>query len=374
VTPLIAILACKTVNGHRSIRRRPRTPGTRCVWQGVSGRLVKVSVGDTVEDAAAEFTAHRGRMFGLAYRMLGSAVDAEDVVQDAFLRWSGADHAGIASPGAWLARTVTNLCLDQLTSARARRERYVGPWLPEPVLTEDGTLGPDEQAQRRDSVSLALLALLERLTPTERAAFVLREAFAYDHASIAEILGCSTVNARQLLSRARRRLGRDAAAVSRAPADTEQVRRLVERFLAAAREGDLAELESMLAADVVSWSDGGGRISAARHPVVGASKVGRLFMGLARKAGAATTVEVREINGEPALVVAVPRPAQPGSAQPGSAQPGDALTEQIVVVALEVVDGRIGGVRAVVNPEKLRYLRHQLTPSASRSRELPSPS
>jgi RNA polymerase sigma-70 factor (ECF subfamily) len=299
------------------------------------------AVGESVNDAAAEFTAHRGRMFGLAYRMLGSAVDAEDVVQDAFLRWSGADRSVIVAPGAWLARTVTNLCLDLLTSARVRRERYVGPWLPEPVLTEDGALGPDDQAQRRDSVSLAMLALLERLTPTERAAFVLREAFAYDHASIAEVLGCSTVNARQLHSRARRRLEQDPP---RARADAAEVRRLVERFLAAAREGDLPELESMLAADVVSWSDGGGQVSAARHPVVGATKVGRLFMGLARKAGPDAGVDVREVNGEPALLVVT-------------------ADDQLVVIALEVAGGRVAGVRAVVNPDKLRYLRHQLSRS-----------
>lgn len=335
-----------------------------------------MSVGDAVGDATAEFTAHRGRMFGLAYRMLGSAMDAEDVVQDAFLRWSGADHAGITSPGAWLARTVTNLCLDLLTSARVRRERYVGPWLPEPVLTEGGPLGPDDQAQQRDSVSLAMLALLERLNPTERAAFVLREAFGYDHASIADILGCSTVNARQLHSRARRRLEQEHPRTPATSTDTTstdttrtdatrtattgpaELRRLVERFLAAAREGDLAELESMLAADVVSWSDGGGRVSAARHPVVGATKVGRLFMGLARKAGADARTEVRDINGEPALVVTLP------------GQAGEAAPDQLVVIALEVADGRVTGVRAVVNPDKLRYLRHQL----SRSAELSSPS
>lgn len=302
------------------------------------------------QDAAAEFTAHRGRMFGLAYRMLGSAVDAEDIVQDAFLRWSGADRAGIAAPGAWLARTVTNLCLDLLTSARVRRERYVGPWLPEPVLTEDGALGPLDQAQQRESVSLAMLTLLERLTPTERAVFVLREAFGYDHDSIAGIVGCSTANSRQLHSRARRRLEQDGTATAqevapqpRAATDTDEVRRLVERFLAAARDGDLAELESMLTADAVSWSDGGGRVSAARHPVVGATKVGRLFMGLARKAGAEARVEVREINGAPTLVVVT-------------------AEDQLVVVTLEVAGGRIRRVRAVVNPDKLRYLRHQLAP------------
>src|SRR5207244_84068 len=160
---------------------------------------------------------------------------------------------------------------------RVRRERYVGPWLPEPVLTEDGTLGPHDHAQQRDSVSLAMLALMERLTPTERAVFVLREAFGYDHDSIPGIVGCATANSRQLHSRARRRLEQDHlqegsplddahAPHPRIPADAADVRRLVERFLAAARDGDLTQLETMLAADVVSWSDGGGQISAARRP------------------------------------------------------------------------------------------------------------
>jgi RNA polymerase sigma-70 factor (ECF subfamily) len=333
------------------------------------------------------------------------------VIQDAFLRWSGADRSAIVAPGAWLARTVTNLCLDLLASARVRRERYVGPWLPEPVLTEDGALGPLDQAQQRESVSLAMLALLERLNPTERAVFVLREAFAYDHASIGDILGCSTANSRQLHSRARRRLEQDQlerdqpehvqlegdppgttarnheepaptsareprrepgrepprepvrrsairpghAPRPRTPSDVSEVRRLVERFLTAAREGDLPQLETMLAADVISWSDGGGQISAARHPVVGATKVGRLFMGLARKVGTDARADVREINGEPALVVVT-------------------ADDQLVVITLEIVHERIHGVRTVVNPDKLRYLRHQLTPVPSHSHELSSPS
>jgi len=346
---------------------------------GAPGATVDNTVDDAARHSAAGFTAHRGRMFGIAYRMLGSAVDAEDVVQDAFLRWSGADHAAINAPGAWLARTVTNLCLDLLTSARVRRERYVGPWLPEPVLTEDGALGPLDRAQARESVSLAILTLLELLSPTERAVFVLREAFGYDHASIADILGCSTVNSRQLHSRARRRLEQDRppaagtptagsgrAAVRREPdpgrtpyprvaADAADVRRLVERFLAAARDGDLPQLESMLAADVVSWSDGGGQVSAGRHPVVGATKVGRLFMGLARKAGADARIEIREINGEPTMIVTT-------------------VEGQLVVIALDVAGERIHGLRAVVNPDKLRYLRHQLAPSPSHSPALSGPS
>ena len=161
------------------------------------------------DSATAEFEAQRPQLFGLAYRMLGSAVDAEDVVQDAYLRWQGADQQAIAVPQAWLAKVVTNLCLKLLSSARARRERYAGPWLPEPVLTEDGTLGPLDEVAQRESVSLALLLLLERLTPAERAVFVLREAFGYSHAETAQLLELSEANCRQLQHRARDRIAED---------------------------------------------------------------------------------------------------------------------------------------------------------------------
>lgn len=165
-------------------------------WQG----------GQVTSGTAEEFTAHRPRMFGLAYRLLGSAEEAEDVVQDAYLRWSGADRQAIEHPGAWLARVVTNLCLNRLTSARVQREAYVGPWLPEPVFTQDGSLGPLESAEQRDAVSTALLVLLERLTPTERAVYVLREAFDYGHRDIAGVLNLSEANCRQLYRRAVQRV------------------------------------------------------------------------------------------------------------------------------------------------------------------------
>jgi RNA polymerase sigma-70 factor (TIGR02957 family) len=322
---------------------RPVRPGTR---SGTAGRRRDPHPGvwharRVGGDPVAEFVAQRGRLFGLAYRMLGSATDAEDVVQESYLRWSRADHAVIDAPGAWLAKTVTNLCISALTSARARRESYVGPWLPEPVLTEDGELGPAEHAQRTDTVSLALLATLERLTPTERAVFVLREAFDYDHETIAGVVGTSPANSRQLHSRARRKLRDPERPGSPRTVDAGQVSRLLERFVAAARDGDLARLEAMLAADVVSRSDGGGQVSAARRPILGAVRVARLFAGLARQAGDGVTIGVRGVNGAPALVIE------------GAGQ--------LVVIAVEVVDGRIAEVDAVVNPEKLSYLRHQLS-------------
>jgi len=291
-----------------------------------------------VTTTADEFEKHRSRLFGLAYRMLGSAADAEDTVQDAYLRFSGADRAAIERPGAWLAKVVTNLCLSRLTSARARREQYVGPWLPEPVLTSDGTLGPLESAEKRDAVSLALLVLLERLTPTERAVYVLREAFAYGHREIADVLELSEANCRQLYRRAVQRVAAPEARFEPAP---EQRAGLVESFITAAREGDLAGLEKLLAADVTWWGDGGGKVTAARRPIEGREKVVRFLVGGAGKFAAQLDFTIAEVNGSAALV--------------GWA--GDRIAG---VVAFDVHDGVIAQVRAVVNPDKLQFLGRQL--------------
>ena len=279
------------------------------------------------------FTEQRPRLFGIAYRMLGSAHDAEDVVQDAWLRWAGAE--GVESPPAWLATVVTRLCLTRLTSARARHEAYPGPWLPEPVLTPDPALGPDDTAAQRDSVSLALLVLMERLTPAERAVYVLREAFGHPHREIAGIVGVSEAHSRQLHRRAREHL--DAGRRPPAPPDAGTWRRLVERFVGAARDGDLAGLERLLAADVVAEADGGGRVHAARRPVRGAAAVA---VYLARTLGRArpwSRVAVAEVNGEPALLGWV--------------------DERLVgVVTVEVRDGVVARVRFLVNPDKLAFL------------------
>src|SRR6266700_3976369 len=190
----------------------------------------------------AEFEAERSWLLGVAYRMLGEVQEAEDMVQDAYLRWTAADRTAVESPRAWLTKTVTNLCLSRLTSARARRESYVGPWLPEPVLTGhggDAVLGPLETVEQRDTVSVAMLTLMERLTPAERAVFVLREAFGYPHHEIAEMLDITDIASRQLHTRARRHLSeRD----RHRPADPSATRELVERFLEAAFQGDLAGL------------------------------------------------------------------------------------------------------------------------------------
>jgi RNA polymerase sigma-70 factor (ECF subfamily) len=295
-------------------------------------------VAETAEDArAAEFEEHRSRLFSLAYRMLGSAVEAEDAVQDAYLRWRAADRAAVRVPAAWLTRVCANLCLNRLTSARAVRESYVGPWLPEPVLTGGLPVGarpaldPLETAEQRDTVSLALLTLMERLTPAERAVFVLREAFAYPHAEIAGILDITEAGSRQLHRRARDRVAEERR---RFDPSRDRWRAVVERFLDAARGGDIDRLESLLAEDATAWSDGGGRVTAARRPVSGADRVARLLAGFLRHAGPEHAITIEEVNGFPAVVAAVDgRP--------------------VAVLVLEVGGGRVLSVRTVVNPDKL---------------------
>lgn len=286
----------------------------------------------------AEFETRRGRMFGLAYRLLGSAVEAEDAVQDAYLRWDRADRTAIGSPDAWLAKVVTNLCLNRLTSARARREQYVGPWLPEPVFTPDGALGPLETVEQRDSLSLGVLMLLERLTPPERAAFVLREAFDYSHRDIAEILDVEDSHARQLYRRAREHVGEPR---KRFTASVVQRAKIVEKFLAATLEGDVASLERMLAEDVVAWSDGGGKATAARRPVFGQVGVARLFSGLPRVPRAARArFSIELVNGDPAVAI----------------YESEALTYLVVP---EVADDRIVAFRTIANPDKLAFAAQQ---------------
>ena len=241
------------------------------------------------------FEQHRGRMFGIAYRMLGSASEAEDVVQDAWLRWQSADRADVIEPAAFLATIVTRLSLTALDSARARREVYVGPWLPEPVSTADD---PALGAERAEAMSLAVLLLLERLSPAERAAYVLHEAFGYPFARVAEILETSEANARQLGSRARAHLDRErGTVVSRAERD-----RMLALFLAAAQSGDLAALEAALAEDVVSLSDGGGFVNAARRPVHGRGNVAKLILGVLEKFGEGIVPTPVEVNGELAML------------------------------------------------------------------------
>ncbi len=250
-------------------------------------------------DPVSAFEAERGRLFGIAYRMLGSASEAEDAVQDAYLRWHGADRERVEAPGAWLAKVLTNLCLNRLTSARVRREEYVGPWLPEPVRTDAGALGPLETAEQRDAVSMAMLVMLERLSPPERAVVVLRDAFEYSHREIAEVLDWSEANARQTYRRAKQRL---ADGRPRFEASAAVRTDLLTRFLAAAAEGALDQLEALLAHDVTAWSDGGGKVSAGMRPVTGRDKVARFLLGLMQRFGADMTFAFVEVNGDIALL------------------------------------------------------------------------
>jgi RNA polymerase sigma factor (sigma-70 family) len=304
-----------------------------------------------MNDSLATFETYRPRLFGLAYRLLGSASDAEDVVQDAFVRWSQADS--VVAPSAWLTTVVTNLCRNQLASARARRERYVGTWLPEPVLTSGGELGPLETAEQRESVSLALLTLLEQLTPPERAVFVLRESFGYSHSEIAETLGVSEAGSRQLHRRARLRIG---APQPRFRPEPDEWRRLVERFLVAAGEGDVAGLERLLADDVAYCGDGGGKSPVARRPVFGRSPVARLFGKLIPRYVAdprfwrEAEVWQAEVNGEPALL----------------AWTGGVLFAAVVP---EMAGGRITALRVMANPDKVAFAARQAA-RLSRSEDL----
>ena len=276
------------------------------------------------------FEEHRPRLFSLAYRMLGSAQDAEDVVQTAWLRWS--QTSDVRDPAGFLATVTTRLCLDELTSARARRETYVGPWLPEPVATSE--LGPVETAEQRESVTMSALVLLERLRPAERAVCVLRDAFGYPYKDIAEIVRLTEPNCRQVHRRARARLAEDAPPRFSVAPDVHV--ELGARLFAAALEGDLAALEALLAEDVVLVSDGGGLASAARRPITTRDKVARFVIGISAKVSA-PSASVEDLNGSPALLL----------------REEGRLTS---VVFLESDGVRVSRLSFVVNPEKLRRL------------------
>ena len=279
------------------------------------------------------FQANRGRLFGIAYRMLGTVADAEDVLQDAWLRWQGTDRDAVREPAAFLSTIVTRLSLTALDSARARREVYVGPWLPEPILTggdRSPTGDPAERAEHAESLSLAVLLLLERLSPAERAAYVLHEAFDYPFRQVAEVLETSEANARQLASRARQHIDRERDAV----VSVEEHDRMLGAFVAAAQSGDLASLEALLAADVQTVSDGGGVVSAARRVVGGRDKVAPLILGLVSKYGAGLTWTPVEANGEAAgLGVADGAPS--------------------VLLSVDVAPDGLRSLLVVLNPHKL---------------------
>ncbi|MFE2416461.1 RNA polymerase sigma-70 factor [Streptomyces hokutonensis] len=249
---------------------------------------------DDLDEAVALFVRHRGRLFGIAYRILGSAVEAEDVVQEVWLRWQKADRSAVVSPVAFLSTATTRLAINVAQSARVRRETYIGPWLPEPV---DTSADPEIGAERAEAVELALLLVLERLTPVERAAYVLREAFDYAYAEIARMLELSVANVRKIVSRARRHL----LAERRESVDAAEHRRLLSAFVAAARSGDVASLEALLAPDVVSLSDGNGTRGCARVPVLGRARVARLCVH--RRFWREAEPEFVDANGSTGVVV-----------------------------------------------------------------------
>jgi RNA polymerase sigma-70 factor (ECF subfamily) len=281
------------------------------------------------------FEAHRAMMFGVAYRMLGTIADAEDAVQDAWLRWSAAPRTDVADPRGYLARTITNTALNRLRSVRARREAYIGPWLPEPMLTD---AGPDaaERAELAESVSVAMLVVLESLTPEERAVFVLREVFGFGHAEIADALGRSAAAVRQLAHRAREHVQ---ARRPRFDVDWHQQREVTERFLAAAAGGDIDGLMAVLAPDVTLLTDGGGKARAVLRPMSGARKVarfvaavaGRPYMGIEVSEMA---IEAAEINGSPGTLLM-------------------ARGRAIAALTLTVADGRVTAIQLIANPDKL---------------------
>ncbi|MCT9078310.1 sigma-70 family RNA polymerase sigma factor [Streptomyces fulvoviolaceus] len=222
-----------------------------------------------LEEAVSVFVQYRNRLFGIAYRVLGSAVEAEDVVQEVWVRWQNTDRSVVVSPVAFLSSTTTRLAINVAQSARVRRETYIGPWLPEPV---DTSSDPEMGAQRAEALELALLLVLEKLSPTERAAYVLREAFDYAYPEIAEILRLSLVNVRKIVSRARKHLSEE----QRESVDTAEHRRLLSAFVAAAQTGDVASLEALLTPDTVSLSDGNGMRGCARIPVLGRARVAKM--------------------------------------------------------------------------------------------------
>jgi RNA polymerase sigma-70 factor (ECF subfamily) len=284
------------------------------------------------------FEEHRSLLFAIAYRMVGSAMEAEDILQEAYLRYCATPPASIRTLKSFLTTIVHHLCLDHLKSSQARREHYVGPWLPEPILTGDGVSlhSPLRQITERESISMAFLVLLENLSPLERAVFLLREVFDYEYAEIAQITGRDETACRQLFSRAKKHI-RDHR--PRFPASPEAHANMVERFMEACVAGNMDGLMRLLAEDVTVWSDGGGKVAgASRRPIHGRDKVARATIGLLARAPEGTTFEAIEANGLLALLIRV--------------------KEQIVgVLTLEVEGDLIRAVRNVANPDKLTHLK-----------------
>jgi len=287
------------------------------------------------EQTAVGFEAHRGALFGIAYRMLGSVMDAQDMVQETYLRWQQSGSKSIQSPRAWLTTVITRLCINHLQSARVKRESYVGPWLPEPLVDEQAD-NPAEAAALADSLSLAFLVLLETLNPTERAVLILREGFDCEFAEIAGIVEKSEDNCRQILARARQRIAKRPPRYDRSPASAAKI---VAPFVTALRNGDLEAMLARLAENVVLVADAGAKPGALLRPLHGAEPVARAMLHATRKHGSeGAGIRAASINGLPGFV----------RFQDGRAQS---------VLAFGLSDDRIHAVFIISNPDKLRHLR-----------------
>lgn len=278
------------------------------------------------------FNHHRRLLFGIAYRMLGTVSDAEDMVQETFLRWQQTSRT-VQSPKNYLATTITRLCIDHLRSARVRREQYVGPWLPEPLLTQQSG-DPAEQVELADSLSMAFLVMLERLSPSERAVFLLREVFEYDYPEIAQIVDKSPENCRQILRRSRQHLATERPRFHVSPQQQEQI---TSQFLDASSQGNLQDLLTLLAKDVTFWSDSGGQVAAALKPIQGAMKVARFLLAIQQKWLPTASAELVEINGQSSMLI----------------RSGSDIHS---VTTFEIVEGYIQTIYSVRNPEKLKRL------------------
>ncbi|MGB9280902.1 MAG: RNA polymerase sigma-70 factor [Pseudonocardiaceae bacterium] len=282
-------------------------------------------------DTTGVFEQHRGLLTGVAYRILGQLSDAEDVVQEAWLRWTASDRAQVSEPRAYLLRVVSRLAIDRLRRETTRRESYIGPWLPEPLVTE-----PDvaERVELVDSISIAMLVVLETLSPLQRAVFVLHEAFGFAHPEIAVILGRTEAAVRQLSHRAHQHVRE-----RRPRFDTDPVARaeVTERFLDACQRGDIGTLLTVLAPDVVFIGDSGGIGRAPRHPIHGADKVARFLLAIRDTPIPGPHVEITHINGGPAIVIS-------------------SDNQPMTVFALDIHDGRVQTIHAIANPNKLSHL------------------
>jgi RNA polymerase sigma-70 factor (TIGR02957 family) len=309
------------------------------------GNLSEGNLGERQLDAAAVFDEHRGLLVSVAYRILGSVTDAEDAVQEAYLRWSGVDHAEINDPRAFLVRVTTRLAIDRLRRARTRRESYVGPWLPEPILTRQD---PSEEVAMAESVSMAMLVVLETLSPLERAVFVLREAFGMPYAEIADVIGRREDAVRQLARRAREHVRERR---TRFDADSDEQRRVTERFLEATSTGDFEALMAVLSPGVELVADGGGKARAPRRPVQGAQKVARFLLAITTERNTARFLE--SVGSQPSGEVRV-------HLAPVNGAPGVVVTagnEPITALVLDVSDDLVQTIRLVANPEKLTGVR-----------------